>query len=124
MIAFLWVCLGSALGGGCRYTLSTYMAPRIDGFPWAVMSINLLGSLLIGILAAVFSKHAPSESLNLFLVTGILGGFTTFSTFSLEAMQLLRQEAWAAAVFYVAASVLLGISLCIAGYFLTLRLMP
>ena len=91
-----WVCLGSALGGGARYLLSL-AALRVLGpsFPWGTLCVNLLGAFLIGCLlpSAPVSSALP-ENARLFLVTGALGGLTTYSTFNHETLQLLTAGDW------------------------------
>ncbi len=81
-----------------------------SGFPYGTMSVNILGSLLMGLLIGWMSmKINDGQSLRLFLATGILGGFTTFSAFSLDAITLFERKAHAAFAAYVAGSVILAI---------------
>jgi CrcB protein len=84
---FLLVCLGGALGSGSRY-LVALAAASLPGasFPWGTLAVNVTGSLLIG---AAMEGLAPS-GLRLFFVTGVLGGFTTYSSFNQETLQLVR----------------------------------
>jgi CrcB protein len=109
MMTFLHVAAGGALGAVLRLGVTLGMA-RVSGpgFPLGVLTVNVLGSFLIGGLV-VLSFHRGLEHLNPFLVTGVLGGFTTFSTFSLEALTLYERGAAGAAVAYVGLSV--GLSL-------------
>lgn len=108
----LLVILGAGLGGGVRHGVNlavARLAPTL-GFPFATLLINVAGSFLMGVLAAAFAlRGEASPSLRLFLTTGILGGFTTFSTFSLEAFTLMERGDWMAALAYVLVSVLAGI---------------
>jgi CrcB protein len=111
----MWVSLGSALGGAGRYWLSGVIATRVgESFPWGTLSVNLLGSAAIGLLAALslpegrFLISAPWRQ---FLMLGVLGGFTTFSSFSLQTLQLAQDGEWLRAGSYVLGSVLL----CLAG---------
>ena len=111
MNASLIVFLGGGLGGVLRHLINTWIS-RMMGpeFPAGILAINVVGSSAMGLLVGwfAFQGHAPQE-LRLFLTTGILGGFTTFSAFSLDAALLYeRGQPWLAAA-YVAASVLLSI---------------
>jgi CrcB protein len=100
LTALLLVALGGAAGSVLRYLVSSVaLAALGDGFPWGTLAVNAAGSTAIGALAALgVQDHA-----RLLLVTGLLGGFTTFSAFSLEAAQLWHRAPWLAAL-YVAAS--------------------
>ena len=112
----LLVGAGSFVGGGIRYVFSILMKYS-GGFPWATFTVNLLGCLLIGLLWGVFSKYNDaSHQLMLLLCVGFCGGFTTFSTFSKESLQLLQAGNWACLSLYVAGSVILGLLLVAVGY--------
>jgi len=110
MMTFLHVAAGGALGAVLRLGVTLGMA-RVSGpgFPLGVLTVNVLGSFLIGGLV-VLSFHRGLEHLNPFLVTGVLGGFTTFSTFSLEALTLYERGAAVAAAAYVGLSVILSLA--------------
>jgi CrcB protein len=119
MRALLIVSLGSALGGAARFWMSGYIGAHYgETFPWGTIVINILGSLVIGALAA-FSDSAriglPVEMRN-FLMIGLCGGFTTFSSFSLQTLRLAQDGDWLRA----GANVLLSVVLCLvavaAGY--------
>ncbi len=111
---------GSFLGGAARYLLSLAMKGIGKGFPWATLAINLAGCFLIGLLWGIFSKNASDGSgWALFLMVGLCGGFTTFSTFSKEALMMLQGGNIWGAVGYVAISVLAGIALVALGFCLT-----
>ena len=114
----LLVALGSAVGGALRYVVSLMMRWNGNGFPWATFAVNLVGCLVIGLLAGFLSRHS-SENLSLLLVTGLCGGFTTFSTFSRESLALIQQGQWCTVVLYVAGSVVLGVLLTFMGYGIT-----
>lgn len=110
---------GSFLGGAGRYLVSLAMKDISKGFPWATLAVNLLGCFLIGLLWGVFGKNGVDGSnWALFLTVGFCGGFTTFSTFSKEAIIMLQAgHVWGFAA-YVSMSVVVGVALVALGYFL------
>jgi len=116
----LLVMLGGAIGAGARHLAGVaglrWLGP---GFPWATLFVNLLGSLLMGLLAGWLVQKGGGEQTRLFLAVGILGGFTTFSAFSLETFLMLQRGETASAAAYVAASVIGGVFLLFAGLWLT-----
>jgi fluoride exporter len=96
MYRFLLICLGGALGTGARYLLATW-APRLLGtsFPYATLTVNVVGSFLLGAVMHVgLTTSLISPALRQVLATGVLGGFTTYSTFNYETMELLRAGAF------------------------------
>jgi CrcB protein len=105
---YLLAMLGSALGGGARLYVSTLVSRGLGTqFPWGTLMVNLLGCLVVGVLGAMLAPPGRIHDLQevrVFLVVGVLGGFTTFSAFSLEALMLLQRGAVPAAAAYVAAS--------------------
>ena len=111
MMALVYVALGGALGSVARFGM-TGLATRLLGsnFPYGTLAVNLLGGFLMGVLAALLARQPGGyESLRLFLAIGVLGGFTTFSAFSLDVMTLyLRGEVWMPLV-YIMASVTLSV---------------
>jgi len=112
---FLAVAVGGALGSVARYaTQILFRAWFGTGFPWGTLVVNLLGSLLIGICAAVAERGWPS--LRPWIMTGFLGGFTTFSSFSFENVHLIRNGQSLAFVLNVLVSVVAGLALAFAGY--------
>ena len=112
MSRFLWVALGGALGAVLRYAVS--LIPVRGGFPVLTLLTNLLGALLIGFIAGAAEISAPSPGLILFAKTGLCGGFTTFSTFSLESYTLIKAGQKGTAVLYIA----LSVGLCLLGIWL------
>ena len=111
MSAYLWVGLGGFLGSIARYGASVALGTLAPGrFPWATFAVNCIGCLLIGLLAGAFSRATVPESVRLFLITGLLGGFTTFSAFGLESVALLRRGEVSYALLYILGSVLVGVA--------------
>ena len=110
---------GSFIGGIARYLVSLAMKGISKGFPWATILVNLLGCLIIGLLWGFLSRNASeSTSWGLFLTVGLCGGFTTFSTFSKEALTMLQTgQIWGFAS-YIALSILAGIALVAIGYYI------
>ena len=110
---------GSFIGGIARYIASLAMKGISKGFPWATVLVNLLGCLIIGLLWGFLSRNASeSTSWGLFLTVGLCGGFTTFSTFSKEALTMLQTgQIWGFAS-YIAISILAGIALVALGYYI------
>lgn len=112
----LLVGAGSFFGGALRYIVSL-LVKYTGGFPWATFTVNLVGCLLIGVLWGIFSRCTnASLQLVLFLSVGFCGGFTTFSTFSKESLQLIQSGNWLYFSLYVASSILLGLLLVAVGY--------
>jgi CrcB protein len=111
MQAYLIVFLGAGLGGAMRHGVNL-AAARLFGldFPYGTLTVNIVGSLAMGLIAEYFAFKAEATQMwRLFLTTGILGGFTTFSAFSLDAALLWERGATGQAALYVAASVALSI---------------
>ena len=110
---------GSFIGGIARYLVSLAMKGISKGFPWATVLVNLIGCLIIGLLWGFLSRNASeSTSWGLFLTVGLCGGFTTFSTFSKEALTMLQTgQIWGFAS-YIAISILAGIALVAIGYYI------
>ena len=113
----LLVAIGSGLGGVLRYLVPCWFGAA-KGFPWATLTVNVVGSLLIGLLSGLLARHGGSsaESIRAFAVVGFCGGFTTFSTFSNETFRLIESNQWLSAVAYVSLSVLAGLAAVSLGY--------
>jgi CrcB protein len=107
----LAIAVGGAAGSVGRYLLSAAVT-QVAGaaWPWGTLAVNAIGGLAIGVIAETLAlRWQGGPELRAFLVTGILGGFTTFSAFSLEAVALFARDAWGAALAYVACSVVLSL---------------
>ena len=108
---------GSFIGGILRYMLSEIIQLRNStSFPIGTLTVNLLGCLFIGVIYGLAERSSLTEEWRLFLATGLLGGFTTFSAFSVETISLFRHGNFGIAIAYVAASILLGLIATIAGF--------
>jgi CrcB protein len=107
MMTYLWIGIGSAIGGIFRYALSSTLLQRYGvSLPWGIMAVNISGSFLIGFCADIPSLSIPFRQ---FLLIGIFGGYTTFSSFSLETLNLARDREWA----HAGANVLLSVFFCL-----------
>ena len=113
MMNYLIVSLGAALGGGLRYWVSNATYKFLPStFPYGTLAVNLIGSFILGILIFVFDqKGLITPGMKLFLAVGFCGGFTTFSTFSLETINLIKDSQFIGGLL----NILLNLSLCLAG---------
>ncbi len=119
--AILWaIAAGSALGGVARHLLTEAVVRIVGaGFPWGTLLVNVSGSLAIGVMTALAGLAMPGSWPPVWrhaAITGLLGGFTTFSTFSVQTVALLQQGLFAAAMGNAALSLVLGIGACWAGF--------
>ncbi len=115
----LWVALGGALGSCGRYGLSLLLNAKAGDFPYGTFTVNLLGSLILGILmAASFWEGDKNLGVKLFLTTGLMGGFTTYSTFSFETMSLLRQGELVTGFSYMGITVVVCLLASFSGFWL------
>ena len=107
---YLWIALGGALGSVARFWMSGVVAARFDGkHLWGTLFVNVTGSLLIGVFTALSEsggRLSDSPTLRQFLMVGICGGYTTFSAFSVQTLDLMRAGQWLAATGNVLGSVL------------------
>lgn len=113
LTGLIWVALGSAVGGAARYLLSGFVGRRIgETFPWGTMVVNVTGSFALGVIAAASGGHAVPEPTAAwqFLVVGILGSYTTVSSFSLQTLALAREGQF----LHAGANVVLSLALCLA----------
>ncbi|WP_371060579.1 fluoride efflux transporter CrcB [Rhodosalinus sp. 5P4] len=115
MLTLMQVALGGAVGAAARY-LTVLAAMRLfgTGFPWGTLAVNVLGSFFMGVLVIVLA-NLPATRIAPFVVTGVLGGFTTFSAFSLDALTLWERGETGTALAYVAGSVTLSLGAIVAG---------
>jgi fluoride exporter len=116
---YVWVGIGGALGSILRIFLQTWVqSTSATLFPIGTLAVNLMGSAVVGFLGGVFESVPVSPQLKVFLVVGVLGGFTTFSAFSLGNLTLIRSGQGRTAILYILTSNALGIGLAFGGYFL------
>ncbi|WP_418160595.1 fluoride efflux transporter CrcB [Benzoatithermus flavus] len=108
---YFWIACGSALGGMSRFWCSGFVAKRFGGtFPWGTMLVNVVGSFIIGFFATLTGPDGRllvSPNARQFVMVGICGGYTTFSSFSLQTLSLLRDEEWLLAGLNIVLSVVL-----------------
>jgi len=114
MIAYLWVAIGGAVGSVGRFWLSGLVANRFgETFPWGTLVINVTGSFVIGIIGALASPEGRMDSQSRafatqFLMIGVCGGYTTFSSFSWQTLRLLQDREW----LYAGGNIILSVTLC------------
>jgi len=118
-MVWIAVAAGGAVGSVARFAAGLVARNLVPGWPWGTLFVNVIGSLLIGVLVAWFGLRPASDAMRLGLVTGVLGGFTTFSAFSLETIEMLRAGDTVSGLAYVAASVVLGLTACAVGLWVT-----
>jgi CrcB protein len=118
IMTYVWVALGSAVGGVARYgsaVLFARLGPAL--FPWSTLAVNVSGSLLIGVLAGLSladGRALIGGDARALLMVGLCGGFTTFSSFSLETLRLAREGAWV----WAGANVMFSVLLCLGAVWL------
>lgn len=123
LIGYAAAALGGAVGALGRWGVAEALPSPAGGWPWATLLVNLTGCLLLGLLLAVLAaRHPDSPWLRPLLGTGVLGGYTTFSSFAVETVRLAEAGAWATAAGYVLASVLGGVLAAAGGVALGRRL--
>ncbi len=107
---------GGALGALTRWGISLFIASHVSSaFPWATFSINIVGCIVIGLASALVSK-VQTLYLGQFLIIGFLGAFTTFSTYSMEGINLIMTDKWATGLAYIVSSNILGLMAVIIGF--------
>ncbi|OAP36960.1 protein CrcB [Sinorhizobium glycinis] len=119
-MGYLLVFLGAGLGGAVRHGVNQFAAQALDAaFPFGTLAINVAGSFAMGLLAEYLALRGElPQDVRLFLATGVLGGFTTFSAFSLDTISLWERGEWTAAAIYAASSVVLSLAGLLAGLML------
>lgn len=120
-MTWLWIALGSAIGGAGRYWASGLVAERVGAvFPWGTITVNVVGSFIIGFVATLTGPdgrllvHPDARQ---FVMLGVCGGFTTFSSFSLQTLTLLRDGEWLLAAANIALSVAACLIAVVLGHF-------
>jgi CrcB protein len=116
-VMILWVFLGGGVGSVCRYLIGRALPPTANGFPIGTLAVNVLGCLLVGLLARFVVGPAEQPMLRAALIVGFCGGFTTFSAFSYETVSMMISGRWIMASSYVATSVVA----CLLGTAIALR---
>lgn len=116
-VGFAWVCLGAAVGAPGRYLVDRFVQARHDSvMPWGTLSVNVAGSLVLGVLAGLGAGHDVPDAVRLALGTGFCGALTTYSTFSFETLRLFEDGARLFSVANVVLSLLAGVGAALAGY--------
>jgi CrcB protein len=116
-LPWLYVCLGAAVGAPARYLTDRAIQARHDGvFPWGTLTVNVLGSFVLGLLTGVGEGHAVPPAVRLGIGTGFCGALTTYSTFGYETLRLFQDGARLHALVNVVVSVVAGLAAAGAGY--------
>jgi CrcB protein len=119
MAAYLWVAVGGLFGSAARFAVGRMAGERFGwSFPFATLAVNLTGAFAIGLVVTLLAGRLPDAAWRLLLITGFLGGYTTFSSYSLELVTMLIEGRWGPAVLYGLASNLLGLAACWGGVLL------
>jgi len=117
MLNFLFIFLGGGVGALLRFGISGYVNKSArSNFPWGTLTVNLLGCFIIGALFIVFDKLIESKELKNLITVGLIGSLTTFSTFSLEALNLILKNHFFLAISYLLISIVFGLLFCYLGY--------
>ena len=120
MKILLIVGLGSFIGGVTRYLVSLFVQSKFTGaFPYGTLAVNVAGCLLIGLLYGLSEKMELSRETRFFISTGLLGGFTTFSAFSIDTFTLIKNDQAGPAALYVATTLLVGLLATFVGYYVS-----
>ena len=112
---FLLVFVGGGLGAMARYFVTTNLAGKLGNFPIGTMTVNILGSFLMGVVVGIIAGRASLENVRLLLAAGFLGGFTTFSSFSAETLTLIQGGQIFSAAANILVSVIAGLAACYFG---------
>ena len=117
MNILVWVSLGGAIGASLRYLSSSYLKYIFPNFPFGTLFVNILGSFLIGLLMSYLQNKNISENfIKYFIIIGLLGSFTTFSTFSYEAIDLFNNRKFLTSLIYILFSVIGCLFFAFLGY--------
>ncbi len=120
LIKLLAVAFGGSVGAVLRFLVYEFVdSQHHSDFPWATLTVNLLGSLVIGFLWGYFTRNYASPGLRLFIFVGVLGSFTTFSTFAFDNFSLIKGGEFSLMTAYLLITNIVGISLAIGGYLLS-----
>ena len=125
MTTYLWVAIGSALGGLLRYVLTRLWVEQSMEFPWSTVVINVLGCFVIGFFGTLTlsgGRYPVSENVRMFVMVGVCGGFTTFSSFSLQTFDLVRAGAFGRALLNVVLSVVVCFFAVALGHYMAERI--
>jgi CrcB protein len=117
IMTYLWLGFGGALGTVARFWLDDIISSRYKSFPFGILAINVTGSFLIGLLAALIGtegRWVVSPTMRIFFMVGICGGYTTFSSFSLHTLNLARGGQW----LYAGANIVLSVVFCLVAVWL------
>ncbi|WRA27373.1 fluoride efflux transporter CrcB [Helicobacter pylori] len=120
-LVFLWAALGGAIGSSLRYFVSKMMPSKFlmfESFPLGTFSVNVIGCFVIGFMGHLAAKKVFGDDFGIFFVTGVLGGFTTFSSYGLDTLKLLQKSQYLEAISYVLGTNLLGLIGVAIGWFL------
>jgi fluoride exporter len=110
LTGYFTVFVGAGIGGALRHAVNRIPPAMLSSFPWATLAVNVTGCFVMGVIAGYFAHRGESgQSLRLFLTTGVLGGYTTFSAFSLDTALLWERGNVSGAVMYAGASLLLSL---------------
>ena len=119
-LAYLWIAIGGALGSMSRYWINGFVSEKIGAsFPWGTLVINIAGSFVIGLVGAIASPEGRLDSqtrqfATQFLMIGVCGGYTTFSSFSLQTLNLMYDREW----LYAGGNIVLSVVLCLVAVWL------
>lgn len=121
MAVWAAVAIGGALGSVARYATMIGVGRLVGvGFPYGVLVVNVIGGFIMGVLVELMAlTWSPSEAMRVFFIVGVLGGYTTFSAFSLDVWLLLEKGLYGPAIVYIVASVVLSVAALVAGLTIT-----
>jgi CrcB protein len=115
--AFAWVCLGAAVGAPARYLTDRFVQARHDSvMPWGTLTVNVIGSLVLGLVVGLAGHHHVPAEVSLVVGTGLCGALTTYSTFSYETLRLFEERARVFAAGNVVLSLVAGVGAALAGF--------